>query len=105
MDNINFSLGQENIESFEDNAIYVDKTAQILKVLQMGRVFLARPRRMGKTLTVSTIQLMLEELYQQSIYPDHLLSNQLKDTFFAQQYSADQLRSNNFFFGVHTLFY
>ena len=38
------------------NAIYVDKTDLIYKLVQEGKVyFLARPRRFGKSLLISTL--------------------------------------------------
>ena len=36
-------------------AIYVDKTQHLFKLLQRPRLFFARPRRFGKSLTVSTL--------------------------------------------------
>ena len=40
----------------EDNYLYVDKTAQIHYLLRSGGYFfLSRPRRSGKSLTLSTI--------------------------------------------------
>ena len=47
----------------EANAVYVDKTA-ILKILADGSIgtqfFVARPRRFGKSLAVSTLQCLFE---------------------------------------------
>ena len=47
----------------EENAVYVDKTA-ILKILADGSIgtqfFVARPRRFGKSLAVSTLQCLFE---------------------------------------------
>ncbi|MDR0683285.1 MAG: AAA family ATPase, partial [Dysgonamonadaceae bacterium] len=53
------------IQSFEDlrknNYLYVDKTADIYKLISLGKVyFLSRPRRFGKSLTISTIQAIFE---------------------------------------------
>lgn len=48
--------------------LYVDKTAHCLALLQQGRrYFLARPRRFGKSLTISTLEAMVagkKELFQ-----------------------------------------
>ena len=43
----------------QDNMLYVDKTAQLQKLVETGRrYFLARPRRFGKSLTISTLEAM-----------------------------------------------
>ena len=43
----------------QDNMLYVDKTAQLQKLVETGRrYFLARPRRFGKSLTISTLGAM-----------------------------------------------
>ncbi|MBQ7528502.1 AAA family ATPase [bacterium] len=43
----------------EYNLIYVDKTARLLKLVNNGfRYFLSRPRRFGKSLTLSTLEAM-----------------------------------------------
>ena len=43
----------------QDNMLYVDKTAQLQKLVEIGRrYFLARPRRFGKSLTLSTLGAM-----------------------------------------------
>ncbi len=51
------------IQSFEklrnDNLLYVDKTGKLLELIQNGmRYFLSRPRRFGKSLTLSTLDAM-----------------------------------------------
>ena len=44
-------------EIVEKNYVYVDKTPQIHRLLEMGHLyFLSRPRRFGKTLLVSTLE-------------------------------------------------
>jgi hypothetical protein len=44
-----------------DNCIYVDKTEHIHRMLSMGKAyFLSRPRRFGKSVTVSTIKAIYE---------------------------------------------
>jgi hypothetical protein len=53
------------IQSFEKlrkgNYLYVDKTRQILRLIERGSVlFLSRPRRFGKSLLVSTLQALFE---------------------------------------------
>ena len=51
-------VGVQNFESLiRDNFLYVDKTAQIWRLVNTGRhYFLARPRRFGKSLLLSTIE-------------------------------------------------
>ena len=45
----------------DDNYLYVDKTDQIAKLLEGGSYyFMARPRRFGKSLLVSTLQALFE---------------------------------------------
>jgi Holliday junction resolvase-like predicted endonuclease len=53
------------IQSFETlrvgNYLYVDKTGQILRLIERGRtIFLSRPRRFGKSLLVSTLQALFQ---------------------------------------------
>ena len=54
------------IQSFEKirtkNYLYVDKTKQILKLIESGECyFLSRPRRFGKSLTISTLEAMFKD--------------------------------------------
>ena len=45
----------------EDGLLYVDKTRQILTLLDQGDyLFLSRPRRFGKSLLVSTLKALFE---------------------------------------------
>ena len=49
------------VQSFEDirceHAIYVDKTAFVYRLVSQGKYyFLARPRRFGKSLFISTLE-------------------------------------------------
>ena len=52
-----FSLGYQDFRTLrEDGRTYVDKTERIAEVLALNKyLFLARPRRFGKSLTVSTL--------------------------------------------------
>ena len=46
----------------ENNGMYVDKTAFLYKLVKnKGQYFLSRPRRFGKTLTLSTLNRYLKE--------------------------------------------
>ncbi|MBQ9275122.1 MAG: AAA family ATPase, partial [Succinivibrio sp.] len=52
-----------SIEAFTDNNfIYVDKTEQIYRLIDLyPRVFISRPRRFGKSLTLNTIATLFEK--------------------------------------------
>lgn len=43
-----------------NNCIYVDKTKFISKLIKLERVFITRPRRFGKSLTLDTIGTLFE---------------------------------------------
>jgi hypothetical protein len=48
-------------EIIEDKYIYVDKTRMLVNLIKNGKVyFLARPRRFGKSLTLSTLEAMFQ---------------------------------------------
>ena len=51
-------VGEQSFENLRnDNAIYVDKTEYIYRIITSGRVFfLSRPRRFGKSLLLSTLE-------------------------------------------------
>ena len=50
---------QDFIQLRQDSLLYVDKTARLLELVENGhRYFLARPRRVGKSLTLSTLDAM-----------------------------------------------
>ena len=52
------------IQSFEmlrkRGHLYVDKTAQLMELVNSDRCFLSRPRRFGKSLTLSTLDAMFQ---------------------------------------------
>ena len=52
-----YSLGYQDFRTLrEDGRTYVDKTAEIARVMTLNKyLFLARPRRFGKSLTASTL--------------------------------------------------
>jgi hypothetical protein len=62
MDKKRLPLGIQSFETMiEKNHVYVDKTAYIYKMVDEGMFyFLARPRRFGKSLTVSTMAALFE---------------------------------------------
>ncbi|MBQ7193123.1 MAG: AAA family ATPase [Synergistaceae bacterium] len=50
---------QDFVQLRQDNLLYVDKTARLLELIKNGRrYFLSRPRRFGKSLTLSTLDAM-----------------------------------------------
>ncbi len=53
-------IGIQNFEMLRrEDFLYVDKTGQLLKLIKNGRrYFLSRPRRFGKSLTISTLDAM-----------------------------------------------
>jgi len=57
-----FPIGIQNFESLRrEGYAYVDKTAMVWRVANMGRYyFMSRPRRFGKSLFLSTLQAYLE---------------------------------------------
>ena len=74
------------IQSFADiskeNYLYVDKTKQILQLIQNGKCyFLSRPRRFGKSLTISTLESMFKgqaELFK-GLYAEEWVTEQSKN--------------------------
>jgi len=58
----NLPLGKSSFESIRENAdLYVDKTRLIHQMVSQGDYyFLSRPRRFGKSLTVSTLRCLFE---------------------------------------------
>ncbi|MCF2660285.1 AAA family ATPase, partial [Parabacteroides distasonis] len=53
-----YPIGIQSFERIrEDGFVYVDKTALIYDLVQIGTIyFLSRPRRFGKSLLVSTLE-------------------------------------------------
>ena len=50
---------QDFVQLRQDNLLYVDKTQRLLELINCGRrYFLSRPRRFGKSLTLSTLDAM-----------------------------------------------
>ena len=61
----NLQILPAGIQCFEDiriyNNIYVDKTKYLIDLINNGRrYFLSRPRRFGKSLTVSTFEAIFQ---------------------------------------------
>ena len=49
------------IKFYLNNYIYVDKTKYIKDLIKLERVFISRPRRFGKSLTLDTIATLFEK--------------------------------------------
>lgn len=87
------------IQSFEmlrrDNLLYIDKTAQLLKLIKSGRrYFLSRPRRFGKSLTLSTLEAMFEgrvELFE-GLAAEKWVKLQAKNSAPVLRFDMSQLR-------------
>jgi hypothetical protein len=58
----NLPVGDSSFESIRrDNQLYVDKTRHLYRMVDQGKYyFLSRPRRFGKSLTVSTLRCLFE---------------------------------------------
>lgn len=78
-----YPLGQQDFKALRDqNLVYVDKTMYIDKILRqrIQYLFLARPRRFGKSLFLSTLRYFFEgqrELFKGDEYDKPLVSAQL----------------------------
>ena len=55
-------IGEQNFETIrKNNWLYIDKTKQILQMIDNSKYyFLSRPRRFGKSLTISTLESMFQ---------------------------------------------
>ncbi len=55
-------IGVQDFEQIrQDNMLYVDKTGRLMELISKGRrYFLSRPRRFGKSLTLSTLEAMFK---------------------------------------------
>ena len=87
----------------ENNEIYVDKTSLVYRLAQTrGKIFLARPRRFGKSLLVSTFEslfksglkdfqsLAIEKLWNDKTYPVVRLDfSELKEFNSVAQFSTN----------------
>ncbi len=75
-------IGIQNFEDIrKENYLYVDKTKQILNLIENGKCyFLSRPRRFGKSLTISTLEAMFKgkaELFK-GLYAEDWVKEQTK---------------------------
>ena len=73
-------IGIQNFEAIRKKEyLYIDKTKQILKLIENGECyFLSRPRRFGKSLTLSTLEAMFQgkaELFK-GLYAEEWVKNQ-----------------------------
>ncbi|MDR2338850.1 MAG: AAA family ATPase, partial [Deltaproteobacteria bacterium] len=67
----------------EGNIIYVDKTGYLAQMLEesAGAIFLARPRRFGKSLTVSTLEAIFSG--KKELFEGLAIENRLDEELFA----------------------
>ena len=75
-------IGIQHFENIRlNNYLYVDKTKQILNLIENGECyFLSRPRRFGKSLTLSTLEAMFQgkaELFK-GLYAEEWVKEQAK---------------------------
>ena len=56
------------INFYLNNYIYVDKTQYIRDLIKLERVFISRPRRFGKSLTLDTIATLFERSESSQIF-------------------------------------
>ena len=92
----NLPLGSSDFSTLRaNNEIYVDKTLLVYQLArQRGKIFLARPRRFGKSLLISTFEslfknglrdfqgLAIEKLWRDKTYPVVRLDfSELKEFF------------------------
>ena len=75
-------IGIQHFENIRlNNYLYIDKTKQILNLIENGECyFLSRPRRFGKSLTLSTLEAMFKgkaELFK-SLYAEEWVKEQSK---------------------------
>jgi hypothetical protein len=58
----NLPVGDSSVENIrQNNPLYVDKTSHLCRMVDQGKYyFLSRPRRFGKSLTISTLRCLFE---------------------------------------------
>ena len=97
-------IGIQHFENIRlNNYLYIDKTKQILQMIENGKCyFLSRPRRFGKSLTISTLEAMFKgkaELFK-GLYAEEWVKEKAKspssvikiDMGFSKSYdSSEQL--------------
>jgi hypothetical protein len=76
-------VGEQNFSKIrQNNNLYVDKTKQILQMIENSTYyFLSRPRRFGKSLTISTLEAMFKgkaELFK-GLYAEKWVKKQTKN--------------------------
>ena len=77
-----YPIGIQNFgEVIRNGYVYVDKTALIYDLVTNGKIyFLSRPRRFGKSLTISTLEAMFQgkaELFK-GLYAEDWVKEQSK---------------------------
>ncbi len=86
---------QDFVRLRQDNLLYVDKTERLLELIQNGqRYFLSRPRRFGKSLTLSTLDAMFSgraELFK-GLAAEEWVSKQAERPFPVLRFDMSRLR-------------
>ncbi len=90
-------IGLQDFETLRrENMLYVDKTGRLLELVTKGRrYFLSRPRRFGKSLTLSTLEAMFSgqtELFK-GLSAEEWVSNQVKKPFPVVRFDMSSLGS------------
>ena len=75
-------IGIQTFETIrQEDYLYIDKTKEILQMIENGKCyFLSRPRRFGKSLTISTLEMMFKgrtELFK-GLYAEEWVKEQSK---------------------------
>ena len=90
-------IGLQDFETLRrENMLYVDKTERLLELVMKGRrYFLSRPRRFGKSLTLSTLEAMFmgqAELFK-GLSAERWVSEQAKNPFPVVKFDMSSLGS------------
>ena len=78
-------IGMQSFESIRDkdcNYLYVDKTEKLLQLAKTKKsYFLSRPRRFGKSLTISTLEAMFQAKFElfKGLYAEEWVKEQAKN--------------------------
>jgi hypothetical protein len=92
-------IGLQDFETLRrENMLYVDKTKRLLELVTKGRrYFLSRPRRFGKSLTLSTLEAMFSgqtELFK-GLSAEEWVSEQAKNPFPVVRFDMSGLRPHS----------
>ncbi len=89
---------QDFVQIRQDNMLYVDKTGRIQELIENGRrYFLSRPRRFGKSLTISTLGAMFSgriELFR-GLAAEKWVEAQSSSPFYVLRFDMSTLSANS----------